>query len=112
MLDTRVGVRKRCRLPRSNLEAGRGCRHRHPGRSFGTPGLCPCYNVNQVTLITIVTVWEIQSPATVFASRFVTRGQVVRKLSQLLRLSEVQANQRMSTLLLLSMLQTLKFLYG
>jgi hypothetical protein len=60
----------------------------------------------------MVTVWETQSPATVFASQFVTRGQVVQKLSQLLRLSEVQATHRMNTLLLLSMLQTLKFLYG
>ena len=60
----------------------------------------------------MVTVWEIQSSATVFASQFVTRGQVVQKLTQLLRLSEVQATHRMNTLLLLSMLQTLKFLYG
>ena len=68
--------------------------------------------LNQVTLITMVTCWETQSSATVFASQFVNRGQVVQKLSQLLRLSEVQATHRMNTLLLLSMLQTLKFLYG
>ena len=78
MVDTRVGVRKRCRLRRSNLEAVWGRRHRHRGRSFGTPGLCPGYNLNQVTLITMVTVWEIQISATVFASQFVTRGQVVQ----------------------------------
>ena len=60
----------------------------------------------------MVTVWETQSPATVFASQFVTRGKWCKNCRNLLRLSEVQATHRMNTLLLLSMLQTLKFLYG
>ena len=72
-----MGVRKWCRLCRSNLEVGWARGHSNPGRNFGTPGLCPGYNLNQLALITIVTVWEIQSSDTAFPSQLVRRGQAV-----------------------------------